>query len=65
MSLLKVEELVGLTERSAVRKIENARFIARTITRDGVVRITPGDDHDDERVNLVVVDGSVSEAWLG
>lgn len=62
---LKIEDLVGMSERSAVRKIENARYLARTISRDGVPRITPGEDVDMERVNLVVENGDVTKAWLG
>lgn len=60
-----VNGLIGMSERSAVRKIENARYIARVISRDGVQRITPGDDKDDERVNLVVEQSEVKEAWIG
>lgn len=63
--MLNVDELVGMTERSGVRKIENARFIARILSRDGVVRLTPGDDVDNERVNLEIVDGEIKKAWLG
>lgn len=62
---IKVEELVGMSERSAVRKIENARYLARTISRDGVARLTPGEDKDDERINLEVVGGDVTKAWIG
>jgi hypothetical protein len=63
--MLNVEELVGMTERSGVRKIENARFVARILSRDGVVRLTPGDDVDNERVNLEVIGGEIVKAWLG
>ena len=35
---INLEELVGMSERSAVRKIENSRYIARVISRDGVER---------------------------
>lgn len=62
---IKVEDLVGMSERSAVRKIENSRYLARVISRDGTVRITPGVDTDDERVNLEVVGGDVTKAWIG
>jgi hypothetical protein len=63
--MLNVDELVGMTERSGVRKIENARFVARILSRDGVVRLTPGDDVDNERVNLEVIGGEIVKAWLG
>jgi hypothetical protein len=62
---IDVKELIGLSERIAVRKIENARYIARVTTRDGVQRITPGTDVDQERVNLTVANGEVIEAWIG
>lgn len=62
---INVDELVGMTERSAVRKIENSRYIARVISRDGVQRITPGLDQDQERVNLVVEQGEIKQAWIG
>lgn len=65
MSLINVADLVGMTERSAVRKIENARFIARVISRDGVQRLTPGVDTDQERVNLTIEQGEVKTAWIG
>ncbi len=62
---LKPEELIGMSERSAVRKIENARYLARVLSRDGVQRVTPGEDQDDERINLVIESGDVTKAWIG
>lgn len=62
---IEVNDLVGLSERIAVRKIENFRFLARVISRDGVQRVTPGDDNDQERVNLVIEQGEVAKAWIG
>lgn len=62
---IKVDDLVGMSERSAVRKIENSRYLARVISRDGVARITPGVDKDEERVKLEVVGGDVTKAWIG
>lgn len=63
--MINVNDLIGMTERSAVRKIENARFLARILSRDGVVRLTPGTDVDNERVNLEINEGEVRKAWLG
>lgn len=65
MSLVNVDDLIGMTERTAVRKIENARFLARILSRDGVQRLTPGVDTDQERVNLVIEQGEVKQAWIG
>lgn len=65
MSLVNVDDLIGMTERTAVRKIENARFLARILSRDGVQRLTPGVDTDQERVNLVIEQGEVTKAWIG
>jgi hypothetical protein len=63
--MINIDDLVGMSERSAVRKIENARYIARVISRDGVQRLTPGDDIDNERINLAVEGGVVVTAWAG
>lgn len=62
---INVEELVGMSERSAVRKIENARYIARVISRDGVDRVTVTPETSDDRVNLICNEGQVSKAWIG
>ncbi|NBP59392.1 hypothetical protein EBU71_23115 [bacterium] len=63
--MINVEELVGMSERSAVRKIENARYIARVISRDGVERVVLTEDHSEDRINLICVDGLVTKAWIG
>lgn len=63
--MINTDELVGMSERSAVRKIENARFIARVISRDGVERAAISAEVSDDRVNLICVDGVVTKAWLG
>lgn len=65
MIAINIEELIGMSERSAVRKIENSRYIARVISRDGVERVTVGEDQSDDRINLVVNDGNVTKAWIG
>ena len=65
MGTINVDDLVGLSERSAVRKIENSHHIARVISRDGVERAEISQEHSDERINLICVDGNVTKAWIG
>jgi hypothetical protein len=62
---INLEELVGMSERSAVRKIENSRYIARVISRDGVERVTISEELSSDRINLTCVDGTVTKAWIG
>ncbi len=62
---INLEELVGMSERSAVRKIENSRYIARVISRDGVERAAVSQEVSSDRVNLTCVDGTVTKAWIG
>lgn len=63
--MLNVEEFIGMSERSAVRKIENARFVARVLSRDGNERVRATADYHDCRINLIVNDGLVTKAWIG
>jgi len=65
MATINVDDLVGMSERSAVRKIENSHHIARVISRDGVERAAFTQEYSEERINLVCVDGNVTEAWVG
>jgi hypothetical protein len=65
MIVINLEELVGMSERSAVRKIENSHYIARVISRDGVERVALNEEPSTERVNLTCNDGLVTKAWIG
>ena len=65
MIAINLEELVGMSERSAVRKIENSHHIARVISRDGVERAALIEEASTERVNLICNDGLVTRAWIG
>jgi len=65
MIVINLEELVGMSERSAVRKIENSHHIARVISRDGVERVALNEEPSTERVNLICNDGLVTKAWIG
>lgn len=63
--LINIEDLVGMTERSAVRKVENARLIARVISRDGNERTRITAELNEERINLIISEGTVTKAWVG
>jgi len=65
MIAINVDDLVGMSERSAVRKIENSHHIARVISRDGVERATVNEEPSNERVNLICNEGIVTKAWIG
>ena len=65
MIVINLEELVGMSERSAVRKIENTHHIARVISRDGVERVAVNEEPSNDRINLICVDGTVTKAWIG
>lgn len=62
---INIDDLIGMSERSAVRKIENTRHIARVISRDGVERVAVNEEPSNDRINLICVDGTVTKAWIG
>ena len=62
---INIDDLIGMSERSAVRKIENTHHIARVISRDGVERVTVNEEPSNDRINLICVDGTVTKAWIG
>ena len=65
MITINVDDLVGMSERSAVRKIENSHYIARVISRDGVERVAVNEQPSTERINLICNEGTVTKAWVG
>jgi hypothetical protein len=65
MIAINVDDLVGMSERSAVRKIENSHHIARVISRDGVERAMVAEERSEDRINLICNDGTVTKAWVG
>lgn len=62
---INIDDLIGMSERSAVRKIENTHHIARVISRDGVERVAVNEEPSNDRINLICVDGTVTKAWIG
>lgn len=62
---INIDDLIGMSERSAVRKIENTHHIARVISRDGIERVAVNEEPSNDRINLICVDGTVTKAWIG
>lgn len=62
---INIDDLIGMSERSAVRKIENTHHIARVISRDGFERVAVNEEPSNDRINLICVDGTVTKAWIG
>ncbi len=57
-------EYIGLTEAAAIAKADAADVRARVIERDGEkLQVTM--DFDEERLNFVVVDGTVTNVTTG
>lgn len=56
--------VVGMTEEQAIEAIEEAGFVARVIARDGEF-FAVTEDYSVTRINLVIVDGDVTEATVG
>lgn len=62
IELLDLKSLIGMSKRSAVRKVENARMIARVVAEGGAMPL----DYNDERVTLVVdAAGEVIDTKVG
>lgn len=56
--------VVGMTEPGAVAAIEAAEYVARVVARDGEYFMVT-EDYVVTRINLVVVNGLVTEATVG
>jgi hypothetical protein len=56
--------LIGMTAAEAERIVASAGLVSRVVTEDAATQPGTKDTRED-RVNLVVTDGTVTDAWLG
>ena len=63
--MLTPSNLVGLNELDARKHIDDMHFTWRVVNRDGTHLIDNPGTSDFKRVNLVIEDGIIFQAYLG